>query len=105
MIIPASFTRSLIRRLVEKHRGMILSEARLLSDFMYLLMKERNTGEAWTHEEKIRIRTGLKHLSFYVPVLILFILPGGSLLLPFLAEILDRRKRRRTGPVEEAEKR
>jgi hypothetical protein len=27
-----------------------------------------------------------------VPVIIVFLLPGGSLMLPFLAEVLDRRK-------------
>ena len=30
-----------------------------------------------------------------VPVIVIFILPGGTILLPLLAEILDRRKKKR----------
>jgi len=62
---------------------------------MQLLMKERNSGEKWTGEEKREIKIHLKNISKIVPILIIFLLPGGSILLPFLAEILDRRKTRR----------
>jgi hypothetical protein len=34
-------------------------------------------------------------MSKMVPVIVIFILPGGTILLPILAEILDRRKKRR----------
>ncbi len=34
-------------------------------------------------------------VSAYVPMLIIFLLPGGSLLIPILADILDRRKKGR----------
>ncbi|MDD5232961.1 MAG: hypothetical protein PHG91_06170 [Syntrophales bacterium] len=101
MLDPGKLTRKIIRRLVKKHKGIILSETRLMSDFMRTLMKGRNTGEGWTSAERALIRDGLKHLSIYVPLLIIFSLPGGALLLPFLAEILDRRKRRRLGPAQE----
>ncbi len=63
-----------------------------MNDLMVLLMKRRNTGIEWTEEEITRLKVHLKHLSLYVPVLIIFILPFGSLLLPILAEVLDRRK-------------
>ncbi|MGD0626313.1 MAG: hypothetical protein ABSB32_16530 [Thermodesulfobacteriota bacterium] len=49
----------------------------------------------WTKEEKEQIKNHLKHISLYVPILLIFILPGGSLMLPILAEILDRRRTRR----------
>lgn len=62
---------------------------------MYILMKPRNTGEKWTKEEKREIKRHLKRISKIFTILIIFLLPGGSLLLPILAEVLDRRKTRR----------
>ena len=74
---------------------MILDEAQKLTGFMHLLMKPRNTGLAWTGEEKRLLKLHLKHLSYYVPIMVVFVLPFGSLLIPVLAEILDRRGTRR----------
>ena len=62
---------------------------------MQLLMKNRNTGEKWTREDKKKIKLHLKSISKLVPALIIFLLPGGLLLLPFLAKVLDRRKAKR----------
>jgi len=79
---------------------MILDEAVQINGFMKLLMKPKNTHTGWTKEEKVQLRNHLKHLSCYVPVLIIFLLPFGSLLIPVLAEILDRRKSKRTAVTE-----
>ncbi len=89
--------RYLLNRLIVKNREVILKEAVRINGFMHLCMKPVNTGMSWTKEEKHQLRQHIWHLSGYVPVLFLFLLPGGSFLLPFLAEILDRRRRRRTG--------
>ena len=62
---------------------------------MRLLMKRRNTGVAWTKDEKAEIKRHLKSLSRTVRILLIFSLPGGALLLPLLALALDRRKGRR----------
>jgi hypothetical protein len=86
--------REFLKRRIAVNRGLIIQESRQFSDFMGLLMKGRNTGVPWTGEETIRIRRHLIRLILYVPVLAVFILPFGSLLLPVLAEALDRRKRR-----------
>lgn len=59
---------------------------------MVLLMKHRNTQHSWTKGEKKLLRAHLWRLSSFIPALIIFCLPGGSLLFPSLAEILDRRK-------------
>lgn len=72
-----------------------------ISGFLGLFFKQRNTDEKWTKEEKAELKTHLKHLSMYVPVIIIFLLPGGSLLLPILAEVLDRRKQRRSAPAKQ----
>ena len=82
-------------RMLANNRAMILDEAQKITGFMHLLMKPRNTGKAWTSEEKRLLRLHLKHLSYYVPIMIIFVLPFGSLLIPVLAEILDRRGTRR----------
>ncbi|MBM4333421.1 MAG: hypothetical protein FJ117_19745 [Deltaproteobacteria bacterium] len=68
-----------------------------MQGFLQLLFKQRNTELKWQKEEKEQLKNHLKRLSLYVPILIIFTLPGGSLLLPVLAEILDRRKTRRIG--------
>ena len=62
--------------LIAKNKEFILSQVLAVKDLMRLLMKNRNTG-----------------------ALIIFLLPGGSLLLPLLAEVLDRRKKIRRPPA------
>ena len=85
-----------LERLLERNKSLIVHEARQFSRFMELLMKQRNTGVGWTREDIKEIRSHLKHLSLTIPALIIFLLPFGSLLLPVLAEIVDRRKGMRT---------
>jgi len=84
-----------LKSLILKNRDLIFQEAQQMQGFLVLLFKQRNTDLEWTPEEKEQIKKHLKRLSAYVPVILIFILPGGSLLLPLLAEILDRRKKRR----------
>jgi hypothetical protein len=81
--------------MVAKHKSLFLHEAEKINGFMKLLMKPRNSHEKWTNEEKKMLRSHLWHLSYYIPALAIFALPFGSLLFPFLAEILDRRKKGR----------
>ncbi len=87
--------RSFLKRHILKNRALMLREIRFASEFMRLLLKQRNTGRRWTKEETILLRYQLRHILLYVPVLIIFVLPFGTLLLPLLAEILDRRDEER----------
>jgi len=66
-----------------------------IKGLMQLLMKTRNTDEKWTREERKEIKSHLRNLAKIIPAIAIFSLPGGSLLLPILAEALDRRKIRR----------
>lgn len=91
--------RFFLKRLILKNKALIFSEAQQFQGFLHLLFKQRNTDLKWTKEEKQQIKNYLKRLSLYVPILIVFALPGGSLMLPVLAEILDRRKTRRMAQV------
>ena len=62
---------------------------------MQLLMKMRNTDGPWTREERKEIKGHLKNIAKIIPAVAIFALPGGSFLLPILAEAIDRRKTRR----------
>ena len=92
------FIKSLLKRQFVRNRDFILQEVLAVKGLMQLLMKIRNTDEKWTKEEKREIKMHLKNISKIIPVLMIFMLPGGSLILPILAEILDRRKARRRPP-------
>lgn len=89
----------LLKRLIQKNRAFILAQVIEVKGLMQLLMKNRNTGKQWTREEVRQIRVHLKQLSKMVPVILVFLLPGGALLLPLLAEVLDRRKQSWPGPT------
>ncbi len=89
------FLSKLLKRMIGNHKAFILQEVLAVKGLMQLLMKTRNTDQPWTREEKKEIKRHLKNISKMIPVIIIFLLPGGTLLLPILAEVLDRRKTKR----------
>ncbi len=82
----------MLRTMFERYSELIYAEAATMRGFMDLLMKPRNTGIPWTNEEIGALRCSIRHLARYVPCLAIFLLPFGSLLLPAMAEFLDRRR-------------
>jgi hypothetical protein len=88
--------KNLLNQIICKRKALILQEAAQIHGFLRLLMKQVNTDEKWTGTEKIEIRKSLKDLSLYVPGLTIFRMPFGMLLVPVLAETLDRRSMRRS---------
>ena len=84
-----------LKGLIIKNKAFILQEVLAARGLMQLLMKTRNTDQPWTKEEKKEIKRHLRDISKMVPVIVIFLLPGGTLILPLLAEILDRRKMKR----------
>ncbi|MBA4392412.1 MAG: hypothetical protein C0407_02550 [Desulfobacca sp.] len=74
-----------------KYRGKILEEVHAANNLMSLLMK--GTRRKWTRNEIEEIKIHLYHLSKSIPAFMVFLLPGGIILLPLLVEILDRRKK------------
>ena len=74
-------------------KAMGLKDLYHIQGFMRLLMKPRN-GMPRTAEDKAEIRLHLKSVAASLPMLAVFTLPGGLLLLPLLAWYLDRRKPR-----------
>ncbi len=87
--------RNYIKRLIIINKEAILMEVLSIKGLMQILMKTRNSDQKWTKEEKKEIKMHLRNIAKIVPAVALFSLPGGSLLLPVLAEILDRRRTRR----------
>lgn len=85
----------LIKSRILRSKELILNEAREIHGFMDLLMKQRNTGTGWTKTEKAQLKRYLTRIAAYVPILFVFLLPGGFVMIPLLAEVLDRRKHRR----------
>jgi hypothetical protein len=77
-------------------KKMVLDQVTTVEGLMRLLMKERN-GVPWTPEDKAQLRGHLRTLSGSVPALAVFSLPGGALLLPARAWLVDRRKKKRPG--------
>ncbi len=77
----------------------ILTEMLQMRGLMPLLMKPRN-GASWTPEERRQLLGQLRRLSRLSPYLLLLILPGSMLILPFYAWWLDRRRQRRVTPLE-----
>ena len=84
-----------LKRLIILNKEAILMEVLSVGGLMQMLMKGWNTDEKWTKEEKREIKMHLRNISKIIPSVVLFSLPGGSFLLPILAEALDRRKIRR----------
>jgi len=84
-----------LKRLIISNREAILTQVLSIKGLMQLLMKPQNTNERWTKEERKEIKRHLKNVAKIIPAIAIFCLPGGSFLLPILAEVLDRRKTRR----------
>jgi|GEM_PF-417754 len=82
----------LFRRFFRTKKTLFQREVQQMSGFMRLLMKQRNTEAKWTSEDIAELKTYIRHLKSYMPLLTCFLLPGGFLLLPLLAARLDRRK-------------
>ena len=84
-----------LKRLLLANKDAILLQVLSIKGLMQLLMKTRNTDEKWTRDEKKEIKRHLKNIAKIIPAVAIFSLPGGSILLPILAEAIDRRKTRR----------
>jgi hypothetical protein len=87
--------KSFLKKQISNHRELLLREGLRMNGFMRLLMMCANSEVSMTKEEKHQLKGQLKHLSCYVPILMIFLLPFGSLILPILAEVLDRRQKGR----------
>jgi hypothetical protein len=95
-------TQEIIRAKLTIYGDLIQKEAVAIKGFMALLMK--GTRDKWSEAELAEIRDHLRRLSKKIPALIVFLSPGGLLMLPVLVEILDRRKKKRAATEEVPER-
>jgi len=84
------FDREAFKKILAKYRKKILKEINSAKDLSSLLMK--GTQRGWTKGEFLKIKNHFIILGKKVPIFMVFLLPGGLILLPLLIEVLDRRK-------------
>ncbi|MDD5451247.1 MAG: hypothetical protein PHT49_05075 [Desulfovibrionales bacterium] len=77
-----------------RYRNEILNEVLQAQDLMGILMK--GTHAKWTGEDLAAMKKHFTRLAKRIPALSILLLPGGLVLLPILAEVLDRRKSRKS---------
>jgi hypothetical protein len=78
---------------LERWRGRAFARLAHVNDFVRVLMKPRN-GQPWTAEDRAFLRAGARTLAQWAPGFLLFLLPGGFLMLGLYAWLLDRRRGR-----------
>lgn len=76
--------------LQNRERIRLWDEMTQMRGLLPLLMKQRN-GYRWTELDRKRIKVHLHKLVELSPYMVLFVAPGGFLVLPVLAWWLDRR--------------
>jgi hypothetical protein len=88
MVAGNSREKNRLRLEIEQIRGAVT-----------LLMKQRNGGR-WTAQDKQELKRILRSVSSVSPYLLIWVLPGSMLILPFLAWHLDKRRKRRNRGVQ-----
>lgn len=86
------FDREILIEILTQYRKRIQKEIDSVKDLTALLMK--GTRGKWTKNEILMIKAHFVTLGKKVPILMVFMLPGGIILLPLLIEVLDRRKKK-----------
>jgi len=74
-----------------REKQFLLQELVQIRGLMPLLMKPRNK-QHWTSDDKAQLREHLRRLTQISPYLVVFVMPGGLLMLPALSWWLDRRR-------------
>ena len=87
--------------LQNRERTQLLEEVTQMRNLMPLLMKQRN-GYQWTSDDRLHIREQLRRVAKISPYVVLFVAPGGLLLLPLMAWWLDRRRLKRNADAQRA---
>ena len=77
-----------------REKNRLRAELSQIKGAVQLLMKQRNGG-VWTSEERQQLRQMLRSITSVSPYLLIWVVPGSMLILPFLAWHLDTRRKRR----------
>jgi hypothetical protein len=85
------FNSEALKEILIRYRKKILKEVGSVKDLTSLIM--RGSRGRWTKEELRLIKEHFIVLGKKMPIFMVFMLPGGSILLPLLVEVLDRRRK------------
>ena len=75
-----------ILKLIRKNKNMIISEIRESGELLALIRKSLTTE--LTKDEKQKVNKQIKDIIKSIPALAIFMIPGGSILLPLILKIL-----------------
>ncbi len=75
-----------IKLLLVRNRTLFLNELKESKELIILLRKSIRTP--LTKEEKIKVKSQLLDICKSIPAFTIFLLPGGSLLLPLLIKLI-----------------
>lgn len=78
----------------DREKDRIRRELGKFKGGLAVLMKPRNGGE-WTQQDRAHLKGMIRGASAVYPYLIIWVLPGSMVLLPFLAWHLDVRRQSR----------
>ncbi|MEO7937578.1 MAG: hypothetical protein ABIR55_03060, partial [Burkholderiaceae bacterium] len=74
-----------------REKNRLRGELGEIKNALRLLMKQRNGG-TWTVDERQQLKQMLRSLTSVSPYLLIWVVPGSMLILPFLAWHLDTRR-------------
>ena len=75
-------------------RSHLRTEVLRIEGLIAILMKRRN-GDDWTPQDRAFLQSEFRRLARATPAFLIFLLPGGALLLPLYAWFMDIRGARR----------
>ena len=86
-----------------REKNRVRDELGKIKGAIALLMKPRNGGK-WTAQERADLKVMLRAASTVSPYLLVWVVPGSILILPFLAWRLDARRKHRERKAAKAAK-
>lgn len=92
---PEWFSAFLVGNHREKTR--LKRELATLKGSVVWLLRQRRQGH-WTAQEREHLRSVMRSASSVSPYLLIWVVPGSLLLLPFLAWFIDHRRKSSTPP-------
>jgi hypothetical protein len=78
-----------------REKNRLRDELAQIKGALTLLMKQRNGGR-WSADDRQELRNLMRAISSVSPYLLVWVVPGSVLILPFLAWHLDIRRKRRS---------
>jgi len=78
-----------------REKNRLRGELIQIKGALTLLMKQRNGG-TWSAEDRQELRKLMRSVTSVSPYLLIWVVPGSMLILPFLAWHLDTRRKRRS---------